>query len=474
MKKAVRNILRILLASAFLAAPSCEKPTIGVNDGQHTVIGAEDLTLELELTTETPVVYNEGNLVVKITTNRKQLTVVKYTSEFEFPEIQAGDTYEMINEISFTSKTAVVSENGEGEFKITVYDKLLDKNIDLAVTYSKTTDYAVMPTSITLSMNDFSISRGEKISVGYSVFPAEAKGNIGVKRVDNLDTELEYSNDTRSAAIRLTGGATGGKVRLKVYAVADTTVFTYLDLYVKHRVALELDIKSNDHIFWRDMPTSVTARLVSWVGDINENNKQEGKDVVSLKEFAYPYNVKATCYVNILSSQAGRESKYFYGGNKAKVWNTQIKMGGTKYFQWGETKTGTNWSKMREIDGVKRYSTYTSSKTKAGIIEIAGPGYHTVPELLTFLQDNNDYRWVSDNGKLYTNSEFKNGAWYDSKWSTYYITVEDLVYDKTKLDLVYVFHLYRLQIKSDSFYRPYSGYYYWDNADDRSWVQKVQ
>lgn len=473
MKKTVRNILWILSASAYLAVSSCEKPTIGANNGQHPTIGAEDVTLELEITTETPVVYNEGNLVVKIITNRKELTVVKYVSEFDFPEIQIGDTYEIINEITFTSKPTAISENGEGEFRITVYDKLLDENIDLAVNYSKTTDYAVMPRSITLSKTDFSISRGEKISVGYTVFPPEANGNIGVKRADNLDTELEYTNNPRSSTINLTGGATGGKVRLKVYAIADTTVFTYLDLYVKHRVALELDIKSSDYVFWRDMPTSVTARLVSWVGDIDEKNKQEGKNVVSFKEFAYPYYVKATCYVNILSSQAGRESKYFFGGNAAKVWNTQIKMGGTKYYQWGDTKTGTNWSKKREIDDIKRYSTYTSSKTAAGIIEIDEPGYHQVPKLLTFLQDNNDYRWVSDNDKLYTNSEFKNGSWYDSKWSTYYITVEDLVYDKTKLDIVYVFHLYRLQIKSDSFYRSHSGDYYWDHADDRSWVQKA-
>ena len=471
----MKKLIGILGIMAFLAASvSCEKAGPQGNGGSGGGIGAEDLTLELELTTETPMVYNGGTLVIKIKTNRSKLKVVKFVSEFKFPEINVDQTYDnIVDEITFVSEPVSIYSEGEGEARITLYDEVLKENRELSVSYYRTTEDAVMPKSITLSANDISLSRDETVNIGYTVIPAEAKRSVGVRRVDYYDSSLTYTNDTESGSIRLTGGKRGGKVRLKVYAVADTTVYTYLDLYVRHRVALELDIKStgNDvHVFWKEMPTSATARLVTWVGEIDENNSLSAD--VSFSDFSYGLPVKATFYVNISTDQAGRESKYFYGGNKDYVWNPAIKMGGEKYYgqgsKWSKEKhTGTQWSWFNKITDIKRYSNY-SAKTKAESVEISQPKSYDLPVLLGYLQANNDYRWWSNNWK--TGPNFNNGGWNTTGWKLYYITVEDLVYDKSKMDLVYIFHRYRLKVNGTY----YSGSYYWKNADQGSWAEKVE
>ena len=459
----------VLLFLAFVLLFGCEDakgPALGGG-----VIDVEDLTFNIEISTVTPIVYNEGRLTVCLTSNRSKIRIGSITSEFEFPDIEPGAIYDINGTLSFSSATVLNQEEGEGCFSMTVIDDVSGESRELSVTYTKTTDYEIRPSSITLTNNNLSISMDESVEIGYSINPVQSHGNISIKRVDIYDTVLSYELDTEKSVITVTGGSVGGKARLKAYAVADTNVCTYLDLYVKHRVALELDIKSTGDgldVFWRRMPTKATARLVTWNGKIDEGNSQ--KYDLSIKEFTLPTEYKASFYVNINTNQVGRECKYFRGGNDKKKWRDDIKWvtSSKKYSQWGEKHTAVQWSWYKHIKNINRYSTYKSTKNLTDELITDQPGYQTLPLLLKHFRDNNDYRWTSNDGNV--GAKFNNGWWTESAWQLYYITVENIVFDRDRLDLEYVFHRYRMKV-NDAYY---SGKYYWCNVDQGSWAIKVE
>ena len=470
----MKKFIIILLAVLFVTI-SCDDNLGGSGKGK---IQVTDLTFDASLSTPTPIVYNEGKLILELKTNRSKIKILSVVSEYNFPEIVPGQEYEINRSLSFTSEKVVVTEDGQGSAILTVYDEKTEETKELTLEYKKTTEFEIKPTSIAVSKNNLSISMDEELEIEYTVNPVQAHANIGIKRIDMYDSDIKYDVDHENRKIKLTGGNNGGKVRFKAYSVADTNVCTYIDAYVKHRVALELDIKSTGsglYVFWVQMPTQAQARLVKWEGDIMNSPSYD----ITIKEFGLPTEYKATFYVNISTSQVKMDSRYFFGGDispndstDAKKWNTDIKYatGAKHYWQWGEEHSGPAWCRYKYVRDYYRYSTYKKNKNITDILQTDQPGYSDLPVLLNALQENNHYRWVCENAHGYTDTRFKVGWWNYNCWQVYYITVEDIVYDKSKLDLDYVFHRYRTRNASGVYE---SGEYYWMSVDKPEWAVKI-
>ena len=80
--KTKRHLLSVILA--VVTVMGCEDsvgPAIGGG-----VIDAEDVSFNAELTVDTPMVFNEGHLVVTLTTNRQQIIIASIFSEFNDKE----------------------------------------------------------------------------------------------------------------------------------------------------------------------------------------------------------------------------------------------------------------------------------------------------------------------------------------------------------------------------------------------------
>ena len=475
----MKRFIYILLAVLF-STISCDDQLGGTGKGK---IQVTDLTFEASLSTPTPIVYNEGKLILELKTNRSKIKILSVVSEYNFPEIVPGQEYEINKSLSFTSEKVAVTEDGQGSAILTVYDEKTEETKELTLEYKKTTEFEIKPTSIAVSKNNFSISMDEELEIEYTVNPVQAHANIGIKRIDMYDSDIKYDVDHENRKIKLTGGNNGGKAQFKVYSVADTNVCSYIDMYVKHRVAIELDIKSIGNeseeeslfVFWVAMPVHAKTRLVKWEGDLTNSPSHE----IKIKEFTLPTEYKATFYVNISTGQTKLESRYFFGGDvspdsteDAKKWNTNIQYdtGARQYSQWGESHTGPTWSRFSWVQKYYRYSTYKTAKNQMDELTTNQPGYRELPVLLNALQENNAYRWVSKKAHGYADSKFQVGWWMYNPWTVYYITVEDIVYDKSKLDLEYIFHKYRMRNANGGHE---SGTYYWAEADKQDWAEKV-
>lgn len=465
--KTKRHLLSVILA--VVTVMGCEDsvgPAIGGG-----VIDAEDVSFNAELTVDTPMVFNEGHLVVTLTTNRQQIIIASIFSEFKFGDIRPGTPYDVNKSLSFSSDIAEIKQDGEGSITLIVVDPITNTSKELTATYQKTTEYEIKPQSISLSKTNLSISMNEECELTYSINPVQAHCNLLVKKEGIYGADLSYEIDAENSKIYLKGGSQGGKERLKIYSVADTNVCAYVDVYVKHRVALELDIKSTGssmYVFWREMPIQATARLVTWSGEINDNFDIS---TITFKEFTLPTQYKASFYVNINSSQVGWNNIYFFGCNEKYKWNTSITWGANsgQYSQWGESHNAIHWSYWKHIKDTPRVSTYRSTKNLVEELNTDQPGYRALNDLLVNLQNHNENRWTSNNGK--TGENFNNGWWNENvRWKLYYITVEDIVYDKDKLDMEYVFHRYRTKVNGTFF----SGAYYWHAVDNGSWAIKLE
>lgn len=414
-----------------------------------TVIYGNVSTLSLTLTSGEDTSYDVKYSVDKGTMSSTKLDMVKGTSK----NISLGKCSTGSHSVSGT----VTRTDGLGS--------------EVAFTASFTVDPDLSPDEVVFSRNDFSISMDESVTVTAKVTPTGANQGITVTRKDSGSAKITYS--VSGNTITLKGGATGGSVRLKVASSEDESVYEYLEVFVKHRVAIVLDVTSKaTEGPWQLMPTSASMKFVTWTGTVSPSDPTM-KGVV-LSDFTERYSYKASVYIH--ANPVSMASISLKGDQPNFYWDT-----GTDWTYNGKTQSGRQWCLWSNRIRVK--SNITSSPCKAASVSTLTNSKYN---LKTLVNPETDNKKTVDQGYLIWNNNHR--KWYDgvrtwiysanspgkdepstNAWKAFYMTVSDIELNWDELDVKYIFHMYRTKPNGNW----YNGGYWWQPVDSGNWAVPV-
>lgn len=323
-------------------------------------------------------------------------------------------------------------------------------------------DADLSPDEIVFSKNDFSISMDQSTSVTVKINPVGANQSFTVERSDSGSAKVSFSANGNTITIK--GGSTGGQVKLKVISKEDSGVWEYLTFYVKHKVALALDIKSQGQKGrWAAVTSSASLKVVKWTGTISPTDaSMSGVTLYDFTDDKPSYKADVYIHANPLSIQCyslhGNQPYYEFDRDQDYTYN-------------GVTQSGRQWCLWK--NRILITSNIKTNPHKAQSVSATSSEY-ALSSLLSYLLYNNNWRkwhdgwgdwWYKPNTK--GDSDASNGQ----PWSSFYLSVTNLDFNWDKYDVEYIFHLYRTK-PGGKWYSHADGYW-WQIVDSGNWAIPV-
>lgn len=414
--------------------------SFSVTASVSTVIYGKESTLLVTLKDGDDASYDIIYSVDKGTQMKKTASLVKGTAY----SISLGKCSEGSHSVAGTVKRS----DGLGSEK------------SFSVTYKVDADLS--PDEVVFSKNKFSVSMDQSISVTVKIDPVGANQLFTVERYDSGSAKATFTVSGNTITVK--GGSTGGQVKLKVASKEDSDVWEYLTFYVKHRVALALDIKSQGQKGrWAAVTSSASLKVVKWTGTISPTDaSMSGVTLYDFSDEKPSYKADVYIHANPLSIQCyslhGNQPYYEFDTN-------------TDYTYDGITQSGRQWCLWKNRVLIK--SNINASPFKAQSVSTSSTTY-TLSSLLSYLQYNNNWRkWHDGWSDWWYNpsSPGKNNASNGDPWSSFYLSVTNLDFDWDKYDVEYIFHLYRTK-PGGSWYSHADGYW-WQIVDSGNWAVPV-
>ena len=452
---------------------------------ERTSLELPDTLTDFKATLEviTPAVNDGDDFSICIHANRG-FRLEGWECEWEAEDIEDDMSCDLSHDGTFTitCKEVSITEDHEGTVKLAVYDEHSDKTLKLSGTYTAYAHKIVYPSGITLSSDNLTVDYYDKsepesgiVSFQVSMTPENSETGFLIEVVSggigkvSVSTEKDgtYAQsckiDQNRGMIYVKGGDTGGQVFLKVSATANPKIFVYVEVYVRHRVALMLYGNFNTNLYvpcahtsqmecgWFGIPSSIKCRLVSW--NITDNDKETIEDFeasnidgLQFSQFSKVYGTYSPTFRLTISPEK-MESDNFYGLN----------LGDAERLVKNINHSANNISGTLPAMSQRSFYYYNLSN-------IAESSLDNVKKYVTEINDNNywiGYWWFLNIQKYR----------HETEWTNVALTLENITYDKTKLDLRYCLYMFSARYSSGLYCG--TDEYWWAAADHVPWIEKL-
>ena len=431
-------------------------------------------------------VTDEGDFKFRLSSNRKNVTILSFMTD---PSDDAGKngflpaglavnqttTMNADGYMDYTATGIVVEKNHAGMLKIAVRDtEYTGREVTLSASYTA----GIKPGASNISVDKakFSVNIGESATINISTTDSQSDKRFSYKLL-SAQGELELPSKTDDIGTTLTvKGKKSGEVKLRVYATANPSVYQDVTVFVRYRVALQVEGKfwpwmrqgengSSEALFtttvnkwahnWHDAPESMSVSLVTWDGNDTVDSgrtysyyhpevfDKSGCDISA--DFILEYSYESPNSITMFQGYRGYDQYHWtligYGGYKKKL------EGLTRDFYY--QKESTRRSSPETACSVKNASTLNN---------------YSLPALTRKLQDYDDLMRVQG----YQFVIYDDWEEYDAptQWKSFNLFVKVTDYNRDMLDIRYVFYKYRAPDEMNYWWRDL------DNSND-AWAVPV-
>jgi len=451
---------------------SCEKPSLGLPDT------LTDFKAEIEVLT--PSVDDGNDFAIQVKANRS-FVIEKLACEWEPKDLTIGSTCELSHDGTFgiLFPSVSVAEDHIGTLEMMLYDEGTDRTVTLSADYMAYAHRIVYPSGIVLSRNKISVDwyDEDKPDTGIESFqvsmdPENAEtgfvvevqtggiGKVSISTARDGEYSQKCSIESNKGSIYIKGGDTGGQVFLKVTSTSNPKAFAYVEVFVRHRVALMVYGSFYQNMWdpghtngmspgWYGVPSSIKCRMVTWE-IASENTKiideipASNLDGLQLHNFSkLSGNYAASFRLSVFPEQ--RTYDQFFGPNGGDVAHLVI--------NYNDQISATLPPSGQQIFSYKALPYQSES---------------SLPEVCTAIAEINDNtHWVGY--WWFLNIQ---GYYHTTEWTNVALTVDSIDYDRDRLDLRYCLYMFSACYSSGRFCG--SEVYWWAAADHVPWIQRWQ
>ena len=431
-------------------------------------------------------VSDEGDFKFRLSSNRKNVVITSYMTDPADDANKNGFTPAglYLNQavtmnadgyIDYTAPSIVVTSTHNGVLKIAVKDhEYTGREVTLSSSYSA----SIKPgaSNISVDRTKFSVNIGESATINISTTDSHSNKRFSYKLL-SANGELELPSKTDDIGSTLTvKGKKSGEVKLRIYATSNTSVYQDVTVFVRYRVALQVEGKFwpwmqqglngasdarfsanvNEHVHnWHDAPESMSVSLVTWSGDNTvdpgrtysyyhpEVFEKTGCNISA--DFILEYSFDSPSSITMFQGYRGYEECHWTRKGYGAIESALKELSRDFYYQ----KETTRRSSPETVTSIKNASSLKN---------------HSLPSLATKLQDYDDAMRIQGFNNFIAN------IWkeYDcpSQWKSFNLFVKITDYNRDMLDIRYVFYKYRA---------PDEMNYWWkdlDNSND-AWAVPV-